>query len=365
MNKIRKILSGTLMIIVLLTGVLALTGCDKGENKNNLQEQSANLEGFEIAAKFGKLTFNMPKDTGYEFKTEGASGTLTHKDNKSTIAINVLNTSKSSILMKEKDFSSSSYSDYKELEIGGHQAYTIRKTNNFSVQYGILLDEYDKDHNKNYGVKIVVSKNGIKTEEFDPSAYVESEAFKTLLNSLKFDAANAESTESTNDKNTMKNYGEFESRADGISDKKGYLFIKKYDSPKPDVYKAEQRNDNVGIDNYLWYTNDKRQFQNSGIEVRIFPQEGTYNNIDEYKNKKGSQYTWSKTTIAGKEYDTYVFANSTPAAKYSKYYGGAFMVGNRVVEFSYNMYAEVPDQDLGDTFFNQVLNSIEYSKSFK
>ena len=49
----------------------------------------------------------------------------------------------------------------------------------------------------------------------------------------------------------------------------------------------------------------------------------------------------------------------------SKEYSGAFMVGNRVVEFHYNMYAEVPDQDLGDTFFNQIMDSIEYSKDFK
>ena len=41
------------------------------------------------------------------------------------------------------------------------------------------------------------------------------------------------------------------------------------------------------------------------------------------------------------------------------------MVGNKVVEFSYNVYAEVPDQDLGDTFFNQIINSIEYSKDMK
>ena len=76
-------------------------------------------------------------------------------------------------------------------------------------------------------------------------------------------------------------------------------------------------------------------------------------------------YHWTKQTIAGKEYNTYTFGStsSTPE-KYSKYYNGAFMVGNKVVEFSYNMYAEVPDQDLGDTFFNQIINSIEYSKKY-
>ena len=41
------------------------------------------------------------------------------------------------------------------------------------------------------------------------------------------------------------------------------------------------------------------------------------------------------------------------------------MVGNRVVEFSYTMFKDIEDQSIGDTFFNQVMNSIEYSKDFK
>ena len=357
----KKIISFFLILMITISSTFILSGC--GNNGENGKNENKNVEKFEVEAKFGKLTFEMPKGTGYELKTDTNKGTLTHTENKSTIEINVMNTSKSSIIMKEKDFSSTAYCDYKETEIAGHQAYTIKKNNNFAVQYGILLDEYDKDHNKNYGVKIVVSKNSLKLDAFDPSAFVETDAFKTLLNSLKFEGSESGNTENNN--NEKKNYGEFASRTDGMSDKDGLIFIKKYDSPKADVYKAEQRNNNVGIDNYLWYTNEKRQYESSGIEVRVFPQKGTFNNLDEYKNKKGSMYTWGKTTIGGKEYDTFVFSNSTPAAKYSKYYNGAFMIGNRVIEFSYNMYAEVPDQDLGDTFFSQIINSIECSKDFK
>ena len=87
--------------------------------------------------------------------------------------------------------------------------------------------------------------------------------------------------------------------------------------------------------------------------------------MDAYKEKKGSMYTWDKATIDGKEYDIYKFANSTKPSKYSDYYSGAFLVGDKVVEFSYNMYAEVKDQDLGPKFFTQIVNSIEYSKKFK
>lgn len=128
----------------------------------------------------------------------------------------------------------------------------------------------------------------------------------------------------------------------------------------------EQRNDNVGVDNYLWYTAENKAYDASGIEVRVFPKADEYTSMDEYKEDKGDLYHWTKQTIAGKEYDTYTFgSDASIPAKYSKYYSGAFMVGNKVIEFSYNMYKEIPNQDLGDTFFNQIINSIEYAKSYQ
>ena len=172
-------------------------------------------------------------------------------------------------------------------------------------------------------------------------------------------------TEEVAETNGTKNYGEFADRTDGISDSDGLIFIPSFESPNEELYKAEQKNDNVGIDNYLWYTSDDSSYKASSIEVRVFPKKGTYENMEEYIEEKGDMYTWSKSNIAGKEYDTYVFSNSQKAAKYSDYYNGAFMVGNRVVEFSYNMYAEIPDQDLGQEFFKQIIDSIEYSEDYK
>ena len=185
----------------------------------------------------------------------------------------------------------------------------------------------------------------------------------------EIDNTSSETAEANDDnKEKMANYGEFENRnrTDGTSDKEGLIFIPSYESPKPELYKAEQRNDNVGIDNYLWYMSESKGFDASSIEVRVFPKSKSYESMDEYIKAKGDMYHWSKQTIAGKEYDTYTFgSNPSTPAKYSKYYSGAFMVGNKVVEFSYNMYAEIPDQDLGDTFFNQIIDSIEYSSKMK
>lgn len=366
----KKILSLVLIMILMVSGLFVLTGCEKndgGETSNGgeVVEEKKNVDTYEIEAKYGKLTFDIAKDTGYEFEAGTNNGTLTHTDNKSTIKFYLMDTSKSSIVMKETDFSSTAYADYKEVELNGNPGYQIKKSNDFEVQMGFILDDYDKDHGKYHGLKIVVSKNALKTEEFDPVSFVESDVFQDLLKSIKLElAAEPEEDEKEEDKNTVKNYGEFESRTDGLSDKKGLIFIKSFESPNAELYKAEQKNDNVGIDNWLWYLG-KSSYNDTSVQVRVFPQDGTFESIDAYKEKKGSMYTWGKTTIAGKEYDTFVFGSSSPAEKYSQYVQGAFMVGNRVVEFSYNMYKDIEDQSIGDTFFNQIINSIEYSKDFK
>lgn len=365
----KKIISLLLVMVLMLSALFVLTGCDNGNTENNGEnaatEEKKNVDSYEVEAKFGgKLTFDMPKDTGYEFSEETNKAVLTHNENDSTITIYLMNTSKSQIIMKETDFSASSYSGYETIDVNGKEAYKIQKTTGFSVTYGILMDEYDKDHGKYHGVKIEVAKNSLKLDEFDPVAFVETDTFKTLLNSLKFEYEAAETDTDGDKKDEMKNYGEFESRTDGISDKDGLLFIKKYDSPNAEVYRAEQRNDNVGIDNYLWYLG-KTSYNDTCVQVRIFPKAGTFESMDAYKEKKGDMYTWGKTTVAGKEYDTFTFGNGTPIAKYSQNVQGAFMVGNRVVEFSYTMFKDIEDQSIGDTFFNQIMNSIEYSKDFK
>lgn len=165
---------------------------------------------------------------------------------------------------------------------------------------------------------------------------------------------------------TPKNaYGEFAGRTDGMSDKDGLIFIKSYESPDASILEVSQKNDNVGIDNDLLYTAENAAYYDSSISVRIFPKKGTYETIEDYKKTKSSQYTWSKATIAGTEYDVFVFANSTTPTKYSDYYTGAFLIGNKVIEFSYTMYAEIPNQELGQKFFKQIVDSIELSEEFK
>jgi len=178
----KKIVSLVLIMTIMISGLFVLTGCD------NKVEENKNVDNYEMDTQYGKLSFELAKDTGYEFESSANSGTLTHKDNKSTIKFYLMNSSLSSIIMKETDFSSETYTDYKTFEVSGMQAYSIRRSNNFEYKIGILLDQYDKDHGLNHGLSIVVSQNALKTAEFDTKAFVESDVFQDLLNSIKFSA---------------------------------------------------------------------------------------------------------------------------------------------------------------------------------
>lgn len=181
----KKTLSIVLVVILLLTGLFILTGC---ENKGGEAANKDKYQNYEFETKFdGKITFDLEKDLGYEMKTDTNKVEFTHKDNKSTITIYAMNTSKHSIIMDEKDFSKDAYTGYTKMEIAGREAYTISKTNNFSITYGIKLDDYDKEHGLYHGVKIVVSKNSLKLDEFDPAAFTKTEGFKHFLESIKFE----------------------------------------------------------------------------------------------------------------------------------------------------------------------------------
>ena len=184
----KKVISIVLVVALLATGLFVLTGCD--DNKGGTTTTTAaNMQKYTINATYGgEFTFDFPNDLGYEVKEEMNKLIFTHKDNNSTVTVYTMDTSSASIIMKEKDFSKDAYTGYKEIEINGHKAYTISKTNNFSVTYGILLDKDERDFNTNYkyyGVKIEVAKNSLKLDQFDPAAFVQTEAFQNFLNSIK------------------------------------------------------------------------------------------------------------------------------------------------------------------------------------
>lgn len=347
----KKILFNILMIIVLLAGMLGLTGCEGKLKEITLTTEDDDTKisaTLGYSEKSGITVRDGYDESGKIFENENEKWELeiyiladtTYDDNKE--------------YGEEED-------GYKEIEFNGYKGY-IYNYNEEEIDGAILLDE-GKDDNVAKYLSIELSSTDY-ANEVDMSTVYQLSGVQTILKSIKYNGTETVTATETED-TTNKPAGEFADRTDGISDKDGLIFIPSFESPNAEIYKAEQRNDNIGIDNYLWYTSDDRTYDASSIEVRIIPKSGTYESMEEYIEDKGDMYHFSKATIAGKEYDVYTFGSATPIAKYSKEYSGAYMVGNKVVEFHYNMYAEVPDQDLGDTFFNQIMDSVEYSKDFK
>lgn len=365
MNK--KIIIGIIVaVIVIAIAIVVVLFLGKG----NLEEVKLPLQ-VNTLERTVSATISYPKDKGITVENSNSESAKTFKNKDKNYSLEI--TLQDDTTYQDNKEYAMKEDNFEEVKFGDYSGYVVK--GDYDIEGRILLEDVS-DQN----IYVYVSFELEAIESYVNDSYVDlkpiynTDEIQKILKSIKYDKGEnttAETKNSIDDKKEEEktsNYGEFssKSRTEGTSDKDGLIFIPSFESPKPELYRAEQRNDNVGVDNNLWYIADNSAYNASGIEVRIFPKAESYESMDAYKEKKGSMYQWSKQTIAGKEYDTYTFgSNSSVAAKYSKYYNGAFMVGNKVVEFSYNVYAEVPDQDLGDTFFNQIINSIEYSSKMK
>lgn len=357
-KKIIGIVAAVFIIAAIVITIAVLT------KEENLEEVKLPLQ-IDFLERTVSAMVGYPKDTGVVVEDTERDNSKIFKNEQENYKLEISLT-EDTTYKYNKDYSSKK-TGYEEVQFNDFTGYIIK--GKYDIRGSILLE----DINSNVYIYLNIVFKPIKSGAEVEKLYQLDEVQK-ILNSLKYDKGENTVEETKNaiakkeEEKKTKNYGEFANRdrKDGTSDKDGLIFIPSFKSPDETLYKAEQKNDNVGVDNYLWYMAEKSAYYDSGIEVRIFPKTESYNTMEEYIQEKGDMYHWSKTTIAGKEYDTYTFGSSSSVPqKFSKYHSGAFMVGNKVVEFSYNMYAEIPNQDLGDTFFKQIIDSIEYSKDFK
>lgn len=357
MNK--KVIIGIIAVVAVIGVVIGII-CTKG---GKLQEVTLTEELYSGESKIS-ATFGYSKKAGFTEEKGELENVMEIKNEAKNYSIE-LALYADTTYEDNKQSSKEDEESYKEVKFSKYDGY-IYKGSESRIEGNILLEGNEEDNQYKYiTLTVEVIDSYTDGKEVDITSIYESKEVQTILNSIKYNGIVTVENEESSEEVKEESKGEFAGRTDGISDKDGLIFIPSFKSPDETLYKAEQRNDNVGIDNYLWYISEKKAYEASGIEVRIFPKDTEYSSFEEYKEDKGDMYHWSKTKIAGKEYDTYTFgSNPTVADKYSKYYSGAFMVGNKVVEFSYNMYKEVPDQSLGDKFFKQIMDSIEYSKKF-
>lgn len=368
----KKVLSIVIIVMLLFSGLFILTGCgdENGKGNNKLEPMKLSLQ-VDSLERTVSVNIGYPKDAGITVEDGNLNKikTLKNEEKNYKLEFNLQNDS----TYENNKKSESKKDNYTEVKFNDYSGYNVKAS--YNIKGRILLEDLSSQNIFIYLIYTLSPiKNSVNGEKVDIESLYNLDEVQTILKSIKYDKgedtveATKKAIEDEKEKIRTSNYGEFanRSREDGTSDKDGLIFIPSFKSPKTDLYKAEQKNDNVGIDNYLWYISKDKAYEASGIEVRVFPKADNYENLDKYKEKKGNMYNWSKATIAGKEYDVFTFgSNPTTPEKYSKYYSGAFMVGNKVIEFSYNMYKEIPDQDLGDTFFKQIIDSIEYSDKMK
>ena len=361
----KKSITNILLIVLLVAGLFTLTGCNKS---SKLEEVKIPLE-IDYLERTVSATIGYPKDKGIKVEDTDYSKVFSNEEKNYQLDFTL---TEDSTYEDNKEYYKDEEEGYEEVKFGEYTGYIVK--DEYDVEGEILLEDLsDNDIYVYLAFNVSAIESYVDDDWVDASTLYNLEEVKTILNSIKYDKGEdtveqtKEKIENKQEEEKTSNYGEFKdrSRTDGTSDKDGLIFIPSFKSPDENLYKADQRNDNVGVDNNLWYMAEDKGFEASGIEVRVFPKSDSYESMEKYIEEKGDMYHWSKTTIAGKEYDTYTFGtDSTIPSKYSVYHSGAFMVGNKVVEFSYNMYAEVPNQELGDEFFNKIISSIEYSKDF-
>ena len=189
----KKILSLLSIAMVVFASLIVFTGCGNNQkiNESNGENVTYGYDLYTVETDYGKLSFEFPKDSGYKYTSAKENGKFYKSEDRSSIEVYSMNTALHSILMKETDFSKSVYKDYKEFEIAGHKAFSITYHSGTMtrIEMGILLDEYDKEHNKNYGVKVKVSQSALdKDGAFNPEEYVKTEGFQHMINSFKFTA---------------------------------------------------------------------------------------------------------------------------------------------------------------------------------
>lgn len=355
----KKVIAGIIAAVVVIAVIIGIICITKG---GKLQEvtltEDLGYDDTKISA-----TFGYSKKAGFTEKEDDLDNVMELENESKNYSVELALLADTTY-GTNKESSKEDEEEYKEVKFNKYDGY-IYKGSDSRIEGNILLEE-DETQFIYLSLTVEILDSFEEGKEVDITSIYESKEVQNILNSIKYNGkttvdTNSETTEETKTEAT----GEFAGRTDGIADEKGFIFIKKFDSPDETLFRAEQRNDNIGIDNYLWYIAENKAYESSGIEVRIIPRDAEYSSFEEYKEDKGDLYHWSKTKIAGKEYDTYTFgSDSSTPEKFSKNYSGAYMVGNRVIEFHYNMYKEIPDQSAGDTFFKQIMNSVEYSKDF-
>lgn len=200
----KRILLTTAIIIMLIIGLFALTGCGKGEegekSGDKKEEYTKEVDTYTLERSDGsKLEFSIAKDLGF---TGTASDNNIKMDGNEGSHLNiyfVYDYKNSSNIWKGADAFYNKYFGYEEKELGGFKAYTIYRGNEeedsespFGVEGALILTDPDSN-NKVYGVNFEITRNGTDTDKkFNPKEMFENPDFQHIFETLKVTPATPE-----------------------------------------------------------------------------------------------------------------------------------------------------------------------------
>ena len=361
----KKLISSLLVVILLVTSLLVLTGCgnntDNGETKIDkaVQKYYDNAETGELNDKWNglKLKFAYPKDKGYEIeystkKVEYQKATLKSKDLNAKITISFVKVASNEIEKRKEGYDKKpdEYSDTQDIEFAGLKGITTNYKHWSGEQKFVffMLSEIPNDENGGwYGLNIMIEKLSTSSSaaEFDAIAYYSEEEFQNLLNSLIFTKLDP-------------------IEVGGVLGQDRYLIVKELEAPSDD-YTVSQYPDTNGVMSAFLLKDGK--YNGSGAYFRVYSASnidkekfGTLDKVLEYYQGSTWNYTYTDDTLAGQAVKIEHNPKATSTSdKYSIWESGYFEKDGEVFNFLYYRYTDVPEE-IGTKLITEVLNGISF-----
>ena len=185
----KKIVSLSIVLILLISGLFVLTGCENEKGGNSGYNKEVSTYNIKTKDETADISFEFMKDEKYETTTGvGGSFVLKNKDNYAEIKISALHDSalSATITKEAKDFYSDKYHDYQKVTVGSYNGWSIYEGES-KYETNLMLTEKEAKTNKVYAIDIQVIKSPLMPQDqtFDVKAFVESKDFQHLLESIK------------------------------------------------------------------------------------------------------------------------------------------------------------------------------------
>jgi uncharacterized lipoprotein YehR (DUF1307 family) len=201
----KKVLFKVLALVVIITNLFILSGCnDKQDGKfvyinedtgnqtgrKGVYDKSVKTYTVQDNNKTATVSFEFTDDRIFDVDKNNGILTITNKENQSKIIMEVLHDTVYSnrISKEERDFIGKSARDYKKINIGKYNGWSIY-IGDTQYEMTLILTDPEGTSGLVYAINIVVKKSLSMRENvtFDVKEFVESDDFGHILDTLKFE----------------------------------------------------------------------------------------------------------------------------------------------------------------------------------